>query len=370
MVFCILANKNTTVIEDFLNIIILTIGDYTLLFKQVLLAILISITSIALAIGVKRYFNKGKLISQINPKKTKPLLRFIRLFILIGSAIIVIRILGFNIKNLLQYKLLSTSTISFSLYNVIVLLIIFFITKLTLHLVEIAFNDNVKSKKIERGKGQSLFQIVKYLVWILATTLFLDSIGFSITFMIASLSALMVGLGLGIQHFFNDIVSGIVILFDRSIKVNDIVEVQGEVVGRVVEINLRTSKVISRNDVVVIIPNSKFTADNVINWSHNSLKTRFGVKVGVAYGSNVKLVEKILVETATNHPKIESNPEPRVYFRDFGNSSLDFEIMFMTEESFRVEIIKSDLRFAINQKFIENNITIPFPQTDVHIKAK
>lgn len=357
-----------SVINDFLNFVILSVGNYNLQIKQAVFASLILLVSIALLTLVRRYLKKAKFISKISVSNAKSVTRFIRLSILIVSGIMIIEALGFNIKHVLQYEFLSTSEMSFSLYNVIVLLIIFFVTKLVLHIIELAFDDNVKSKKIEKGKGQSLFQIVKYLVWVLAVTLFLDSVGFSITFMIASLSALMVGLGLGIQHFFNDIVSGIVILFDRSIKVNDIVEIQGEVVGKVIEINLRTSKIISRDDVIIIIPNSQFTSDNVINWSHNSLKTRFGVKVGVAYGSDVRFVEKLLIETATEHSKIESKPSPRVYFRDFGNSSLDFELMFMTVESFRVELIKSDLRFAINQKFIENNITIPFPQTDVHLR--
>ncbi len=356
-----------SIINDFFNIVILSVGNYNLQIKQAVLAMVVFFVSIALILFVTRYLKKERLSKWINPKNLKSLIRFVRLLILIVSGIMIIQILGFNIKSILQYELLHTSKISFSLYNIITLLIIFFITKLVLHIIELAFDDNIKSKKIEKGKGQSLFQIVKYVIWVLATTLFLDSIGFSITFMIASLSALMVGLGLGIQHFFNDIVSGIVILFDRSIKVNDIVEIQGEIVGKVVEISLRTSKIISRDDVIIIIPNSKFTADNVINWSHNSFKTRFGVKVGVAYGSNVEKVKQLLIDAANEHPEIDSKPAPHVYFRDFGNSSLDFELLFMTDESFRVERIKSDLRFAINKKFSENGVTIPFPQSDVHL---
>jgi len=355
-----------TAIKDFFNTIVFSAGSYNLHIKQILAILFIIAISFALFVIVKRYLKKGKLTSRLSIKNIKSLVRFVRLLILILSGASLIQTLGFNIKAVLQYELIKTEKVTFSLYNLIFLLVIFFVTKLILYLIEIAFDDNVKQNKIEKGKGRSLFQIVKYLVWVIAITLFLESIGFSITFLIASLSALLVGFGLGIQHFFNDIISGIVILFDHSIKVGDIVEIQGETIGKVTEISLRTSKIISRDDVVIIVPNSKFTSENVINWSHNSFKTRFGVKVGVAYGSNVELVKQLMIEAATEHPDIDIKPYPVVYFRDFGESSLDFELLFMTEESFRVERIKSDLRFAINQKFSSNNVTIPFPQRDVH----
>ncbi|MBI9068401.1 MAG: mechanosensitive ion channel [Salinivirgaceae bacterium] len=353
-------------ISDFLNFQIMEFGNYTLIIKQVLLAVLVLIASLVSFVLAKKYLKSGKLISRLSIKNTKALIRFFRLLIIIIGASLFIQALGFNIKAVLQHPFLKTEKITFNLYNLIVFLVIFFVTRLVLYIIELVFDDSVSSKKLEEGKSQSLFQIVKYFVWVIASTLFLDSIGFSVTFLIASLSALFVGLGFGIQHFFNDIVSGIVILFDHSIKVGDIVEIQGETIGKIEEISLRTSKVISRDDVVIIIPNSKFTSDNVINWSHNSFKTRFGVKVGVAYGSDVRKVEQLLIEAAKEHPQIDNEPEARVLFRDFGDSSLDFELMFMTDQAFRVEIIKSELRFAINQKFAENNVTIPFPQRDVH----
>lgn len=351
-----------------LNYTLIAVGNYQLHVKQVLYALLVLAISGLLFYIAKKYIKKGKIISRLSIKNTKSLIRFFRLLIVIIGVISVMQVLGFNIKAVLQYEIIKTEKIAFSLYNLIFLLIIFFITRLTLYVIELLFEDNVKSDKIEKGKSQSIFQIVKYIVWVLAIALFLESLGFRITFLIASFSALLVGLGLGIQNFFNDIISGIVILFDHSVKTGDVVEIKGELVGKVHEINLRTSKIITRDDVVVIIPNSRFTGENVINWSHNSFKTRFGVKVSVAYGSDVRKVEQLLIDAAVEHPKIDSKPKPKVFFRDFGDSSLDFELMFMTEESFRVEVIKSDLRFAINKKFTENNITIPFPQLDVNMK--
>ena len=226
-----------------------------------------------------------------------------------------------------------------TIYTLLILLITVLITKVIIFVLETLVSRSIDPENTEKGKSRSIFQITKYLVWILAITFFLDSLGFSITFLIASLSALLVGLGLGIQGFFNDIISGIVILFDHSIKVGDVVEIQGEVIGKVDEIKLRTSKIITRNDVVIIIPNSSFTSENVINWSHNSKKTRFGVKVGVAYGSNVELVKTILIQACKEHNEINSEPEPFVFFSNFGESSLDFEVMFYTENSFSYNFV-------------------------------
>lgn len=141
------------------------------------------------------------------------------------------------------------------------------------------------------------------------------------------------------------------------------------VVGRVKEIGIRTTKILSRENIVLIIPNSKFTADQVINWSHMEQKSRFDVPIGVEYGSDVRLVEKVLLEVAAEVKGVENEPKAFVRFENFGDSSLDFTLFFWSFDNFLVENIKSDLRFAIDQKFRENNITIPFPQRDLHIKS-
>jgi small-conductance mechanosensitive channel len=187
--------------------------------------------------------------------------------------------------------------------------------------------------------------------------------------LIASISALLVGIGLGIQHFFNDVISGMVMLFDHSIKINDTVEIDNSLIGRVLKINLRTSEILTRENIIMIIPNSHFTTERVINWTHNAKLTRFTVSVGVAYGSDVRLVEKLLVEAAMEHPEVSKEPKPFALFSNFGDSSLDFDLKFWSEHTFLIEPIKSDLRFAIDQKFRDNNVTIPFPQQDVYIKT-
>jgi small-conductance mechanosensitive channel len=175
-----------------------------------------------------------------------------------------------------------------------------------------------------------------------------------------------VGLGLALQELFKDVLGGIFIIIDKSLQVGDVVEVDGKV-GKVFEIKLRTTRAITRDDKVLILPNHKFISDIVYNYTQNHKTTREKVDVGVAYGSDVELVTKILMQITAEQKNILKNPKPFVLFEDFGDSALLFSINFFTNDSFRDPRIKSELRYKINAKFKENNITIPFPQRDVHI---
>ena len=272
-----------------------------------------------------------------------------------------------NITDILSYSIVETENFSITVYNIIIVLLIIFITRLVIWSVKRIFTRTIKKKSIDNSKGYTIYQLVKYLLWIIAVFLILDTIGVKITFLLAGSTALLVGIGLGLQQVFKDIISGIFLLFEGNLKVDDVVELEG-VVGIVKDIGFRTTKIESRNNIVLIIPNSKFIDENVINWSHIEQRTRFYVEVGVAYGSDVQLVKKILEQCAGEHASITNNPEPFVRFDDFGDSSLVFQLFFWTNNAFYVENIKSDLRFMIDNKFRENGVTIPFPQRDVHLK--
>jgi small-conductance mechanosensitive channel len=194
----------------------------------------------------------------------------------------------------------------------------------------------------------------------------LSAAGVDITLVITASAALFVGLGLALQELFKDVLGGIFIIIDKSLQVGDVVEVDGKV-GKVFEIKLRTTRAITRDDKVLILPNHKFISDIVYNYTQNHKTTREKVDVGVAYGSDVELVTKILMQITAEQKNILKNPKPFVLFEDFGDSALLFSINFFTNDSFRDPRIKSELRYKINAKFKENNITIPFPQRDVHI---
>jgi small-conductance mechanosensitive channel len=354
--------------EQFFNTIIIDNTNFQIVLWQIIVSLLILVIYIVLISFGKRIFRRIIDGTIIQAKSIKASKRFYYVFLSFFMVFGVFKSLGIQTKSVLGATIVQTDKVDIILYHFIVLFFVLSGTRFLVAIVETIINRYEKKMDVEQGKSRSLFMIIKYFVYVLTITFFVQAIGFSITFIIASVSALLVGVGLGIQHFFNDIISGIVILFDHSIKVGDVVEIEGDIIGEVSETRLRTSKLITRDDVIMIVPNSLFTSEKVINWSHNTRKSRFEVKVGVAYGSDVRKVEQLLIQAATSHPHIEKDPPPKVFFEDFGSSSLDFSVKFYSQKQFRIEPIRSELRFEIDCLFRENNIVIPFPQQDVYIK--
>ena len=226
-----------------------------------------------------------------------------------------------------------------------------------------------RQKKINIGSQYAINQLLQYFVYVIAVLLALETLGFSLTVLWGGAAALLVGIGLGLQETFKDLFSGIILLFERTVEVGDIVEVDG-LVGSVKRIGVRTSLVETRDNITVIVPNSKLIIEKVVNWSHYDNKARFMVNVGVAYGSDTELVKQLMIEVARNNPYVIRHPSPFVRFTNFGDSSLDFEIHFWSHEFIRIEDIKSDLRFDIDKAFRENGITIPFPQRDIWMRKE
>lgn len=272
-----------------------------------------------------------------------------------------------KINEFLQYQLLQIDDYVIKVYTLVLVLVIFLVTKLTLWIIKKAVYRK-KGDEFDHGNAHAVFQIIRYVFWVIAIGLILEAIGVKVTVLIAGSAALLVGIGLGLQQTFNDIISGIILLSERSIKINDILEIDEDVV-KIQKIGLRTSKGLNRDEISIIIPNSLITTNKVINWSHQAKKTRFRINVGVAYGSNVDLVLQVLEQSALEHPDISKNHNIEARFIDFGNSSLDFQLLFFSESVFRIERTKSEIRKIINRKFIENEVTIPFPQMDIHLKS-
>ncbi|RTE52316.1 mechanosensitive ion channel protein MscS [Arenibacter aquaticus] len=272
-----------------------------------------------------------------------------------------------TLGKILDFNLISIGDYNIKVYTLAIILLIFLVTRIILKLIKTALYRRYKGLHLDKGSTYALYQIIKYIIWIIAIAFILETIGIQVTLLIAGSAALLVGIGLGLQQTFNDIISGIILLSEKSIKINDILEIDGDIV-EIQEIGLRTSKGLNRSDIAIIIPNSLITTNKVINWSHQKKKTRFRINVGVAYGSDVELVIKILEESVLEHPDFEDTKMIEGRFVNFGNSSLDFEVLFFSENVFRIEKVKSDIRKIINRKFRENKIVIPFPQMDVHFK--
>lgn len=273
------------------------------------------------------------------------------------------------INKILEFELISVGQYKVRIITLVVVLLILVITKAILWIIKKSLFRKKNFKQIDEGNTYSLFQIIKYVIWVLSIGLILETIGVKVTLLIAGSAALLVGIGLGLQQTFNDVISGIILLSERSIRIDDVLEIDEDIV-RIQEIGLRTSKGLNRDDISIIIPNSLITTNKVINWSHQSKKTRFRIDVGVSYGSDVDLVPKILEESAFEHPDIYDRDLIEARLVNFGNSLLDFQVLFFSKNIFRISRVKSDIRRIINQKFILNNITIPFPQMDLHLKSK
>jgi len=273
------------------------------------------------------------------------------------------------LKTILEFQIFQFAGHSLTVFELVNVFIIFIITRFFLWLIKKALNRKGKFNQLDQGSLFALFQLIKYIVWIIALALMFEAIGIEVTLLLAGSAALLVGVGLGLQQTFNDVLSGIILLFEQSVKVGDILDIDGDVV-KIQEIGLRASKGLTRTDISIMIPNSMITNSKVVNWSHQTKKTIFTIDVGVAYGSDVDLVVKILEESAAAHPDVLKKGVIQARFTNFGNSSLDFQVLFCSVKIFLIEKIKSDIRITINKKFIENNVTIPFPQMDVHIKSK
>ncbi|MCF7559433.1 mechanosensitive ion channel [Sabulilitoribacter multivorans] len=272
-----------------------------------------------------------------------------------------------TIKKFLEFELITIGENTLQVYSIFAILIIFIITKALLWLIKRALYRKRISNKIDVKDSYALYQIIKYLIWVIAIGFILEALGVKVTLLLAGSAALLVGIGLGLQQTFNDIISGIILLSEKSIRVDDVLDIDGIVV-KIQSIGLRTSKGINTDDISMIIPNSLITTNKVINWSHQSEKARFRVDVGVAYGSDVDKVIKILEESLLEHPDIYDKKLIEVRLTDFGASSLDFQVLFFSENIFSIGRVKSDIRKNIHKNLAKNNITIPFPQLDLHIK--
>ncbi|MFC4634885.1 mechanosensitive ion channel family protein [Dokdonia ponticola] len=222
----------------------------------------------------------------------------------------------------------------------------------------------------DRNKFNSIFTFFKYLIYILVVIAILNSSGVDVTVFLTASAALFVGLGFALQTLFQDVLSGIFIILDKTLHIGDIIEFDDGKVGRIFDIKLRTTRALTRDDKVIVIPNHKFLTEKVYNWTQNHKTTREGVSIGVAYGSDTKLVSELLLKSLEGQTNVLKSPKPFVLFEDFGDSALLFSVYFFTSNSFADPRIKSQIRFKIDELFRENNISIPFPQRDVHMYTK
>ena len=273
-----------------------------------------------------------------------------------------------QIIDFLNYKIpIGGKEVDITIKTILLLVVAVIIVKYSLR----HFRKFVKSRLEEEDKNKfdTIFSFASWLLYLIVFSISLSSAGVNLSAILVASSALLIGVGLALQTFFQDIISGMFIILDKSVHVGDIVELDGKV-GRVEEIKLRTTRAVTIDNKVLVIPNHKYLTNSLYNWTQNGTTTREHVKVGVAYGSDVKLVKELLLKAAKEHPKVFQHPAPLVVFENFGDSALEFKLVFTLNDSFQAQIPQSDIRFKIDELFREHNISIPFPQRDIHIIDK
>jgi len=222
---------------------------------------------------------------------------------------------------------------------------------------------------LDLGARQAVASITRYLVLLLGLLIILQTAGINLTTLNVLAGAVGIGVGFGLQNVVSNFISGLIIMFERPIKIGDRIVID-DVEGDVVEIGARSTVVLTNDNINIIVPNSKFITENVINWKYNDGTVRFKIPVGVAYGSDLRKVEKILLEVAAAEDDVLDDPAPVVRFLEFGDSSLNLELRAWTTNGVtRKGKLLSALNFAIYDKFQEHEIEIPFPQRDLHIRS-
>jgi small-conductance mechanosensitive channel len=271
------------------------------------------------------------------------------------------------IRAFLEFELLSIGKMNIQVYNLLLIAIILLFTKVFLSLLKRFITNKARKTQVDTGKAYAVYQIIEYLVYVIVVIAILQNIGFSITIFLAGGTALFIGIGLGVQDLFRDIVAGFIILSERNITVGDVVEVAG-MVAQVKEIHLRTTTVYTRDDIVVIIPNTKLIREQVVNWSQNRLPTRFHIEVRVDYGLDARKVESTLLDSVKESKEVVNVPAPSVMLCDLNENFMVFHLYFFSRNLFRIERLKSDIRFEIERLFRQENIRFAFPKREITIR--
>ncbi len=249
-------------------------------------------------------------------------------------------------------------------------LVSFFVALAVVKALKVRLVNNVLAKMdIDDGIRHSLASGFGFIGFIIAAIIAITMMGGNLSNLALIASALSVGIGFGLQNVINNFVSGIIILFERPIKVGDWVIIDGEE-GQVKQINIRSTEIETFKKASLIIPNATLLSSSVTNLTHGNNWSRQAISVGVAYGSDVKKVTEILLDIAAKNKYVLKNPAPYVLFKDFGSSSLDFELRCYTNNIWNGWRIPSEIRYEINERFIEEGIEIPFPQIVVHSGEK
>lgn len=273
------------------------------------------------------------------------------------------------IQDVLRFKLFEINQTPVTPLSLVMFLLILLIFALLSRVVRKFFLNKVFNYlKIDTGTSYTFGRIIHYLVMILGVILAFQFVGINLGGLAIIFGFLSVGIGFGLQNITSNFISGLILLFERPIQVGDRVSVGGTE-GDVEEINIRSTTIRSVDNISIIVPNSDFISTNVVNWSHGDNRVRLNISVGVSYNSDLDTVLRTLREAALENKEVLKTPQPEVHLKNFGDSSWDMELRIWIGNPKRYRYVRSDINCAIVRKFRENNIEIPFPQRDLHVRT-
>jgi len=273
----------------------------------------------------------------------------------------------------INYKLIDLKSFNLSFYHILVIIIVFIGTKMLVNVTKLYLSRKLKSSiNVDDGTEYIYIKIAKYFIYLGSFLITCQILAIDLTLILTGSVGLLVGLGLGLQDVFKDLIAGVVLLVEGNIRIGDIIEVTGtsnqaSIVAKILKINARTTQIETREGNVLIIPNTRLTQQQVENWSHGSELSRFSIEVVVEYGSETELVSNLLINAAFAHPKVKKDQPVFVRLADFSDNGLALELIFWADQSWDINNYKSDLRFEIDRLFRQNNIIIPYPKRSVEI---
>jgi small-conductance mechanosensitive channel len=273
------------------------------------------------------------------------------------------------LNRIFQYQLFQINQTWITPSSLILFTLMIFVFYISSRILQKVVQKNLLPKfQLDDGTKYNLLRVSHYLIMIVGVVVAFQFVGINLSGLAVIFGLLSVGIGFGLQNITSNFVSGLILLFERPIKIGDRVTV-GDIEGNVTAINMRSTTIRSLNNITIIVPNADFVSSRVINWSHGDPKIRLDVEVGVSYSSDLDTVLLALKEVAKESPDVLKDPEPEVIFSNFGDSSWNMQLRIWLQNPYEYQRIRSRINCAIVRKFRDNGVEIPFPQRDLHLRS-
>jgi small-conductance mechanosensitive channel len=354
------------------------IGPYKICFWNLVFLTLIFLSAAILRRLVHRLLKRYVKTTHINLEGRQ--LAWLKLLsqsvylLAIYIAVLSFKFNNYNVtfKKFLTYKFIDLGTIKIDFSDLLIIVSVFFGARILVNFSKLYIGRKFKRNTNYDAASEYVYiQIAKYVIYVFSILFCFQLLNIDLVIILTSSVGLLVGIGLGLQDVFKDMIAGLVLLFEGNLRVGDIVEIYGTtrsnqkstntIVAKILKINVRTTQIQSREGNVLIIPNTRLTQDQIENWSHGSELTRFSISITVDFGADTELIKRLLVQAAMAHPKVKKNHPVFVSLANFGENGLELELIFWADHSWDIDIYKSEIRFEIDRLFREYNINIPYP---------